>query len=343
VILIVDDELGIRTSLREYLAIEGYRSILAANAREALDILETNQNNIKVVICDLKMPEINGLDLVRIYKKKYPKSFIKFIMITGFTDLNTMRVSFKEGVIDYLNKPLDYRELKTAVENGLKQYQLQLEKQKERDNDLKKLLYANSFVQRKYLDTIELMLKMLEIKDERLYEHGQRVYKITNILTREMGLSVVEVARIKIGAILHDIGKISIPHNLIIKQFKPSQDIAEVKKHSQNGYYLVQEYVEKDIAEIILHHHEQYNGQGYPLGLLRNAIPLGARVIAIPNYYDYLRSKRYGLGLPLKEAIEKMSEEEGKFDPEIFRKFIAMVQDIDKQIYDNPQEVAIHY
>jgi len=332
-ILIIEDEINIRVTLKEYFEEEGYECLTASNSEEALKILE--QKKITVVICDLKKPGMNGLDLIKLYKKQNPESFTQFIMITGFNDINSMRLSFKEGIIDYLYKPVTLEEVKSAVEKGLEKYMLKFTLQQTRNEDKQKLVDAQNLIKKKHPDMIQLMLKMIEARDKFTEQHCERVCEIANILAKKMSLSTEQVGKIKLAALLHDVGKIFVPDAVLLKPGKLSGgEYEQVKQHSRKGYEIVKDYVNKDIAEIILHHHEQFTGRGYPMGLVGSGIPLGSRIIAIADQYDALRNKRpYRNALSKNEAIQIMNKDAQKFDPEILNLFLSLVDIIEGKFF----------
>ncbi|MFZ7104921.1 MAG: HD domain-containing phosphohydrolase [Peptococcaceae bacterium] len=332
-LLIIDDEINIRVTLKEYLEEEGYESLTAATAEEALRILK--QKNIRVVISDLKMPGMNGLDLLKLFKKENPQKFTQFIMITGFNDTNTMRLGFKEGAIDYLYKPVTLEEVKSAVEKGLEKYMVKFTARQSWSEDKQRLVTAQDLIKKKHMDMIQLMLKMIQIRDKVTEEHSKRVMEIANIIAGKMGLNTEETAKIKLAALLHDVGKISVPDAMLLKPGRLTiEEFEKIKQHSRKGYEIVKDYVSKDIAEIILYHHEQFCGHGYPVGLVGYSIPLGSRIIIVADEYDALRNKRpYRNALSKNEAVRVMINDAQKFDPKILNLFLDEIEMIEKKLF----------
>ncbi|KJS85315.1 MAG: hypothetical protein JM58_09055 [Peptococcaceae bacterium BICA1-8] len=336
-ILIVDDEINIRVALHEYLVSEGYQCQSAAGAQEALDLLETNKR-IKVVLCDLKMPKMNGLDLIKYYKKKNPDSFIKFIMITGFKDTNTMRLGFKEGVVDYLFKPVTLEEIKAVVDNALEKYEILEKEWLEMEKKDKRLNQFQVLIKKKHLDMIQLMMNMIQARDAYTEEHCKKVSEMVGILSNKMNLRIEQVAKFKLASLLHDVGKIAVSDTILLKPGPLTpEEFEQIKLHSIKGYDIVKEYVDSEVASLILHHHEYYNGKGYPLGLKDYGIPLGARIISVCDQYDAIRSSRpYREVLSQEEAIKIMIADTGiKFDKNIVDIFLGEVDKIEATLYEN--------
>lgn len=332
-LLIVDDEINIRMTLKEYLDEEGYKCLVAANSKEALKLLE--EKEIKVVICDLKMPGMNGLDFIKLYKDQHPESYIQFVMITGFIDANTMRLSFKEGAIDYLYKPVTLEEVKNAVDKGMQKFSLELENQLAWDRNSERLAKAENLIKKKHLEMIQLMLQIINARDKFTEEHCKRVCDISSIIAQKMGLSTQLIAKIKLASLLHDVGKIAIPDKILLKPEQlTEEEYAIVKQHSQKGFEIVKDYVQREIAEFILYHHEQFDGKGYPNGLAATRIPLGARIIALADVYDALRNYRpYRGALSKEEAIRILAEETYKFDPMVLNTFLSIINEIETKIF----------
>jgi len=336
-ILIIDDELNIRLTLKEFLEDQGYKCIVVSNANEAREILK--QKDFQVIICDLKMPGLNGLELMKLFKKENPESLTQFIMITGLNDSNTMRLGFKEGAADYLYKPIDLEELKISLKKALEKYSLNFKLKQDWNEDKKKLVASENLIKKKHLDMIKLILKMIQARDKYTEEHCARVYEMANILATMMKLKVEEIAKIKLAALLHDVGKIAVSDSLLLKPGElTEEEYEQIKLHSSQGYEIIKDYVNKDVADLVLYHHESFDGTGYPTGLVGKQIPLGARIIAIVDQYDALRNERpYRTAFTKSETIQEMQKDKHKFDPQILEFFLSMVEKVEQQIYSHIQ------
>lgn len=337
-ILIVDDEINIRVTLKEYLEEEGYKCLIAANAKEALAILE--KEPIKVVILDLRMPVMNGLEFIKLYRELHPESLIQFLMITGFIDSNSMRLCFKEGAIDYLYKPITLEEIKSAVDKGLEKYSLASEYRRAWNKNKEKLVHAEKLKKKKHLEMVQLMLQMVNARDKFTEQHCKRVCEISGIIGQKMGLSTHLIAKIKLASLLHDVGKIAIPDKILLKtgQLTP-EEYKVVKEHSQKGYEIIKGYVSKEIAEFVLYHHEQFDGKGYPFGLVAARIPLGARIIALADVYDALRNYRpYRRALSKEEAVVTLNKEAVKYDPIVLQALFSATDEIENKVFSKTIE-----
>ncbi len=183
---------------------------------------------------------------------------------------------------------------------------------------------------------IELLISLIEIRDHYTSGHSRNVKLVSKLIAKKAGLSPAEISDISYASVLHDVGKINVPEKILNKPYKLNEDeFEEIKKHPLTGALLVANIPKlKKIAKIILHHHERYDGQGYPMGLFRDQIPLYSRIIAVADSFDAIISQRsYRKPMSQKTAIEIISEESGKqFDPEIVDYFLKAIQDPESKL-----------
>lgn len=324
-LLIVDDETNITASLKEYFIKQGYHCIAANSGLGALDALERN-SSLKVVVTDLKMPELNGLELFKKYKARNPESSTQFIFISGIKDVNSMRIGFMEGAVDYIFKPFSFEELKSSVDRAFQKYW-------EKEDTIKNVSELKHLIHKNHLETIKIMLKMIQTRDNYTETHCKRVSRISGMISESMGLPKEDISGIKLAGLLHDVGKIGIPDTILLKPGELTKEEYEIiKEHSLKGYNIIKDIVTDNVAKMILYHHEYVNGKGYPYGIKGKAIPLGARIIAVADQYDALRSNRpYRKTLAPLRAIEIMKEDtRKKFDPQVTKHFLSVVQEIER-------------
>ena len=348
-ILIVDDERLVRRLLSHKLTSEGYQCKEAGNADEALATL--NSNHIELVLLDIKMPGMSGVELLPEIKAGYPDTAV--IMATSMTDTGAVIKCMREGAYDYLAKPFNMDEVVISAGRALEKrrlvlknraYQQHLEEMvAERTKELKQ---AINKIQLASLDTIHRLSKAAEYRDEDTGYHIQRISQYSATIARKMGLSDSEVENIIYAAPMHDVGKIGIPDRILLKPGKLNPDEWEImKKHTIIGAEILHgsdaEFIQ--LAEMIAStHHEKWDGTGYPKGLRGEDIPIVGRIVALADVFDALTSNRpYKPPYPVKKSLNIIKEGSGKhFDPEVVKAFFAVKDEIlaTKEKYRDEQE-----
>jgi putative nucleotidyltransferase with HDIG domain len=330
-ILIVDDEPSITKLLAEMLRHEGYSCLECQSGQDALHLMNTQ--GFDAVLCDIRMPGISGLDLLRIARNKHPR--LAFVMVTGVDDARVGVQSMKEGAGDYLVKPLNLKAVLVSVnqvlerkkfESELENYRLHLEETVlQRTAQLRKAMWQ---IEQTYDETLQALAAALDLRDNETAGHSQRVMAYAVEIAKVMGCSKKQLKTIARGALLHDAGKIGIP-DAILRKPGPltGEERAVMEKHVQVGYSLLNHIrFLVGAAEIVLTHHERFDGKGYPQGLLGGEIPLGARIFAVADTLDAMTSDRpYRRALTLAVAREEITQESGKqFDPEVVSAFLSI-------------------
>jgi len=341
-ILIVDDEKNIRDYLDLILSMEGYKCSQASSGEEALDILEKEE--FELLITDIRMPGISGTELIKEATKIRPH--IASIVISAVEQVETAVESLKSGAYDYITKPIiDQERLMLTVERALERRNLKLE-------NLRYQRYLEDMVQQRtkyirdlFFRAITSLVQAIEERDEYTKDHSKRVAEISCIIGEEMGLNEEQIVQLDLAGQLHDIGKIGIPADEILRKEGPlSQEEYEiVKTHPVRSYRILRPLFEfkgsldeitmsengrakEETLDIILHHHERFDGKGYPDGLKGDEIPLGARILAVADSYEAMTSKRpYRFPLSHEEAIEEIKRNAGtQFDPKIVEIFLKL-------------------
>lgn len=330
-ILIVDDEEMIRDLLSAALEQEGYPCLQASNADEALLILD--EQPVDLVISDIMMPGKSGVDLLRDIKNVNPD--IAVLMITGLSDMNTAMECIHLGADDYITKPFGINRVVLTVKNLIerrslalekKNYQLSLEfKVLEQTNQIRKTMNDLSAA---YDNTLTALVKALDAREKEVGSHSERVMNFTVFLGEKLGIAGKDLQELAKGALLHDIGKIGISDNILLK---PGQlddgEWIEMRKHPHVGYSILSEIdFLKTPAEIILGHHERFDGQGYPKQLKGEQIPIGSRIFAIVDTLDAMTSDRpYRKALPFDMVLTEIIKYRGsQFDPDIADLFLSI-------------------
>ncbi|MCP5102605.1 MAG: response regulator [bacterium] len=339
-ILIADDEADIRELLGDFLEGEGYHCLLASNAFEALEAFKAN-NDIDLVMSDIRMPGRTGLDLLSDVKDI--DEDVMVIMISAVKDIESAIAAMSKGAYDYVAKPFKLTEValiaKKAIEKRKlvlenKEYQRELERMvAERTIELQNTLEA---LDKTYIFTLRALVTALDTRDEETQGHSMRVVQYTLKLAELMKWGNPEQLKIlEYGSLLHDIGKIGIPDAILKKPGKLTNEEWDVMKtHPEVGYKILHriEFLE-EASQVVLHHHERFEGSGYPAGLKKYDIPIGSRIFAVADTVDAMTSERpYRKALPFEVASEELKKFSGiQFDPQVVEAFHSVPLDFWKQ------------
>ena len=332
-ILIVDDEINNIQLLKRTFRGK-YRIITASNGLEALETLKSNINDISLIVSDHKMPIMEGTKFLEEANKIAP-DVIK-ILLTGFSDVEIITDAVNKcNLFQYVLKPFNPDELQEAVRNGIDKFDLASSKSLIL-KDLKELFYK----------TIKSIASALDAKDPYTHGHSMRVTLYSIILAKELNIKSNELEMIETAGLLHDIGKIAIPSAILCKPGKLTDDeFTIMKSHPVNSERLIASIKKlHEISPGVKHHHERWDGRGYPDHLAGEDIPYSARIIAIADTYDAMTSTRsYRKALPHEIAIEEIKKCAGtQFDPQLAQKFVE-IEKIIHAAKDNPEEYYAKY
>lgn len=343
-VLIVDDSELNREMLSEILEDE-YSVVEAADGRTALGLLEKHYGDIRAVLLDLVMPEMDGFAVLETMTARGWMEQIPVLIISGETSVKTEKRCFELGVSDFIRKPFDNTLVKKRVNNiaSLFQYRNELEKKVEEQTDTLRKQYKLLQMQAERLrksngDIIEILGTVVEYRNLESGEHIKRVKGFTEILAREAmkeypeyKLTEKQIAMIVAASSLHDIGKIAIPDHILLKPAKLTDEEYEfMKSHTTKGSEILNHFLgifdeeyRKTSYEICRHHHERYDGRGYPDGLTGEKIPISAQLVSIADVYDALVSERVYKGAYSKEEAFRMivNGECGVFSPKLLECF----------------------
>lgn len=340
-ILLIDDEAWITDVIYEQLSIEGFTVSFSNTSAEVMDLLA--ENTYDLVILDIYMPPPDGFVLLNQIRVKYP--FLPIIMLTAFSDANTASRAMREGAYDYIVKPHQTSQLVSRIERALERGQLLRERAQaqelleQRVEEQTKLLRKQSKQLSQMLDkvlvTYQATLKALEatldVRDQSAPGHCRRVSKLAVQLGTRLGIKGSDLIALEHGALLHDIGKLGISDAILLKPGPlTSEEWATMRKHPEIGCDIVGHIAFlQDALPIIRHHHEHFDGSGYPDGLQGNEIPFLARIFAIVDVYDALTNQRpYNKVLTAEQVLRILQESKNKqFDPRIVDTFRDMILD----------------
>lgn len=318
-ILLVDDEISITKSLERIFRKENYRIFTASSGKDGLDLLNTLEEPVSLIISDQRMPEMTGAQFLEKARKIFPDA--GRYLLTGYSDMDAVVDAVNKGEIHrYLNKPWNDDELLVQVRQSLEQYELVLENRRLSEltstqnrelNDLNKNLEkkvsertlevrqknieleeANKRLEKSFLDTIRLLSSLIETLNPELGRYMKHVARLAREVAEEYGLDSEELDQIEIAGMIHDIGMLGLPKTTLFKDEK-DMGVAELKMYLQHPAIasICLETVERldKVAEIVLYHHENFDGSGFPNGLKEDEIPLGSRIIgAVADYYNII-------------------------------------------------------
>lgn len=314
-VLVIEDDIDYGQMLADALENLHYKVYLSFSATGGLDIIR--EKKLDIILTDLKMPGINGLELAQKIIKMYLD--IPIVLITGLNDLSLVKKALEIGVSDYIVKPITVDELPVVIERNLQRKIL--EKRRFQNNRADSLLKA-----------LKALMRALDAKDSYTYGHSQRVVRLAMKMGDELHLSSDEKYTLQLSASLHDIGKIGMPDN-ILKKADSLEDIEmrKAKDHPVVGSEILGEIEElSEVASIVRHHHERFDGKGYPDGLKGNAIPLFSRILFILDAYEAIASDRvYRKGIGQQKALDEIVQNAGsQFDPELVEVFLRAMAKI---------------
>lgn len=352
-ILIVDDEIGPRESLKIILK-QNYNMFTAENGKEALKIIQ--QVKIDVATLDLKMPGLSGIETLKEIRRIDPD--IVIIIITGYGTLKSAIEAIRYGVFDYIPKPFNVPEIVCILEKAINRRRLNL-----KIKDLLKRFFniqhgdqlnnSNFFLQKNlngngdyksidldftdnpnYLEFAKVLAYTLEEKDPYTSGHSERVCYYSDFISKRLNFNSKDRIELQIASYLHDIGKIGISNRFINKKGAlTSTDWAIIKQHTKKSIeLLIPLNLSPNIISYIQHHHEHFDGTGYPDGLKGEQIPLGARIITVSDSYDSMTSERpYRKSLTQEEAKSELIRCSGKqFDPNLVKIFLDILKEMEE-------------
>lgn len=321
-LLVVDDEEFIRSIIRERLEIEGISVDEAQNGLQALAMLR--EGDYSVLLTDLRMPVMDGVALLREASRLFPDT-VRIVM-TAHAELESAVAAMKNGAYDYILKPFSFDILlvtirnairKRAMERQLHDYQVNLETRVKEQTDL-----INSF----YVRSIQSLIKALEAKDRYTRGHSQRVTLYSMAIATEMGMSPAHIEDLRRASILHDLGKIGVTETILNKPGTLTrEEFNEVEKHPEVGTQILSPIPDfQKLLPAILHHHERFDGRGYPGRIAGTEIPLASRIMAVADTYDAMTSTRaYRPSLSEDVSTAEILRCSGtQFDPEIVSVFL---------------------
>ncbi len=329
-IAVVDDETANVELLRRILELEGYTEVTGyTDPREFLDTCRILPPDL--VLLDLMMPEVNGFDVLKDLRENVDDFDYRPVMvITSDDDRDTKRKVLSSGARDFLSKPVSPIEVRLRVGNLLHTRFLQLELQRHAERLEEQVLARTAQLEEARLEILERLALAAEYRDDATGEHTRRVGRECAALAEALGLPADQVEDIRRAAPLHDVGKIAVPDSILLKRGSLTDDETErMREHTKVGASILsgsRSPMMRIAEEIALHHHECWDGSGYPNGSKGDQIPLVARIASVVDVFDSLTHERvYKRAWTTAEAMDEIEHLAGsKFDPVVVRAFLRI-------------------
>lgn len=323
-ILVIDDELELCELLKEVLEKTGYHVSIAVSSREGLNLVKKSEPDL--IICDMIMDGMDGIDFLG--KVREERKNIPVIIMSAYGSYDKVVQALELGAQDFIAKPFRPNAVVDIVKKVLKVSKFSVEKKekliKSEMSPIRRILRDS------YMSILKSFAIILESKDPYIREHSMRVTKYSVLLAKEIGLSSNEVEIIENTAYFHDIGKVGISDTILQKSDKlTEEEWSSMRRHPEIGYEIIEPLKVLHIAlPGIKHHHERFDGKGYPDGLKGEDIPLSARILTIADAYEALTANRpYRKARNTTEAVSELKKCSGtQFDPKLVEVFIKMLK-----------------
>lgn len=321
-IIAVDDEIGIIDSLSVFLKRTDYEFVGITDPVEAIETIK--REHFDLMLLDFMMTPLHGDEVVEEIRKFNKELYI--LLLTGHKDLAPPLETIKRlDIQGYCEKSDKFDQLLLLIESGIKSIK-QMQEIKRINDELEE---TNEKLEQAYLECVQTLRYTVEAKDTYTRGHSDRVSEFSVLIGKKLGLPEEQLKILRIGGLFHDIGKIGIPDSILQKETKLTDDeYSEIKNHPSIGAHILgAASIFKDIIPIVKHHHERYDGRGYPSGLAGENIPYLARIAAVADTFDAMTSKRsYRDALDLQYVKDEFERCKGtQFDPQIAEVFINIL------------------
>ncbi len=312
-LLVVDDMEAMRLALQDSLRFQGYDVVSAASGEEALELLRSQRFDL--LLTDQAMPGLSGIEVAEACTRMHPD--VPVVLLTGHTDVELAKASLQRGASDFVTKPVNIRELPIVIERNLTRRRLEVARLKDREAQV-------------LFEAIKALASAVDAKDPYTARHSMRVTRLSLILADAIDLNSDERYVLELAAWMHDVGKIGVPDHILTKPSRLTpQEFEVMKGHAVKGGEIVGQIEGLSrVADIIRHHHERLDGQGYPDGLRGEAIPLASRIILIADSYEAMTSHRSYRPVPGRDlALHELQTHAGsQYDRELVGMFVKAIE-----------------
>jgi len=309
-VLVADDQAANRELLEELLTAQGCKVVAVPDGAAAVE--ELTRTRVDLVLLDVMMPHLNGFEVCEKIKNNPDTYLIPVIMITALSDKQDRLEGIKVGADDFLTRPVDRTELLARVRSLLK-----LKQRTDELESAESVLFS--------------LARSIEGKDPYTHGHCERLVVYSARLGEQLGLSEDQITALRRAGVVHDVGKIAVPDAILLKPSRLTPDEwTIIREHPVVGERICAPLKSfRFVLPIIRHHHEKFDGSGYPDGLRGEAIPVTARVLQVVDVYDALTNERpYKKAFSVTDGLQTMKEEvaKGWWDPHIFGEFERLVR-----------------
>ena len=338
-VLIVDDDIQVREVMHQIFLSAHYQCLLATNGKEGLEIFKAVAPLLTVT--DLRMPVMDGVALLRAIREHDGDAAV--IVLTGAPDVKTAIDSLKLGAYDFIMKPVNVDELLFAAERALERRDLLIERRQYQEllerrvaEATRDLAIAHDELSGAYRATLEALGSALDTRDVGTESHSRRVHGYALATAHEHRVPEADLEDLARGVLLHDIGKIGIPDAILLKPGRlTEEEWIVMRKHPEIGKRLIENIpFLRPAIPIVYHHHEKWDGSGYPLGLKEEEIPLGARIFSAVDAFDAMTFDRpYSKAIPFEAAKAEIKRCAGShFDPSVVESFLRVPESLLEEI-----------
>jgi len=325
----VDDEPHLRSILVRLLTEEGFACRQAANGREALQELERQPADL--IVSDIRMPEMDGIQLLPELRHRWPDSAV--VMVTAVSDVRSAIWCLTQGALDYVAKPFQVEDVQARVRQALEKRRLILENRDYQQNLERRVEAQAKRIEELFVVGVQSLAHALEAKDPYTRGHSARVASYATAVARTLGVDAGMLEELRIGAELHDVGKIGVRESVLNKPAKLSEEeYLHIMEHTVIGEKILTPLL-KDrprILQIVRSHHERMDGGGLPDGLKGDDIPMAARIVTVVDAFDAMTTGRaYRPPLPTESVVAELRTESGRqFDPTVVAAFEKTFADV---------------
>jgi response regulator RpfG family c-di-GMP phosphodiesterase len=314
-ILVIDDEPHVLELLYEILQRRGFDVYPAADGEEGIEIFK--KENPIVVLTDINMPKATGIEILKFVKKVSP--ITQVVMISGFGTTDDVIEALRLGACDYLMKPFNIGLLIHTVIRSVERYELIMERISRQETLEKEVRERTAALTNTFHETVKALGLLTEKRDPYTAGHQNRVALLAMGIGRKLGLTPKELEVIHVASLLHDIGKVAVPVELLTKPTQLSSIEAQlIKSHPQAGYEIIKDIpfsqsLGKDVSIIVLQHHERLDGTGYPRGLKSEELELESKILSVSDVVEAMSSHRpYRAALDIQAAKAEISSGSGR-------------------------------
>jgi putative two-component system response regulator len=325
-ILLVEDDGFLLRTISDYLSNRGIEVWTASNGKEAIKHLSADPFDL--ILTDIIMPEMDGIELLRYVRKRMPD--LPVIIITSSDDINYSIEALRFNANDYILKPVSMEELATRIALTFMKTEALKREKIQQFRMVEKVMEKDKRVEETFLRSIRSFINAIEARDRYTKGHSIRVSDLVDQLLKKLGINSDMSYDTVLASQLHDIGKMGVSDIILNKHTGLSNDEFHIMKtHPEVGYFILKPILSEEGLKGILHHHERWDGEGYPMNLSGHGIPLGARIINLADSYDAMVSDRnYRRSLDVPQALAEIEKCAGaQFDPDLVPAFVEVVRE----------------